>query len=323
MNTAPLSLHDFIRQDGGAEKPHARSRPVVLAVALLAFLALSALASAVVFALTGLQLAWSDFQPFIVLAVAMLGLSAFCYKRYDDKRLAHSAAVVGVATLALLACGVLSNGGLRLRMPLSDPLLAAIDASAGIHVDAIVRWSVGMPWLIDALGVIYNASHLILAALILWFIIRSHFAKVWELVATVAFSMQIVAFVSILMPAWGAMRHFDLYGLQGNGLPAGAGIYHSETFRSLYEGTDPLFTLDSMNGVVTFPSFHTVLALLIAQALWLTPLRWIATVLTGATIFSTIPIGGHYVIDLVGGAAIWLGSAMLANRLTHGKAAAQ
>lgn len=289
--------------------------PRPLALTLSGAMLGSVLAIALVFTRTGLALAWSDFLPFIGLAFAMLGLGAICHMRHEDKRLAHAAGVVGTASLALLTCGILSNAGLRLGMPLSDPLLASIDAAIGVNVGTLVRWFAQWPAAIDILAQFYNASHLLLAALICWSLFRGNFAKSWELLTTAALSMQVVAMVSILMPAWGAMRHFALLDLQGNGLPPGAGVYHGEAFRHFYEGTDPLFTLADMNGVVTFPSFHTVIALMIAQALAPGPLRFAGQGICAITIVSTIPIGGHYLVDLVGGAIIWLCCASLAKRL--------
>lgn len=316
MSTASTFLRGFLLQQSQPTLLRPLSRPAMLAGTLFGAVAASALASSVVLARTGMQLAWNDLLPITALAFLLLGLAAFCHMRYEDKRLAHAAAVLGIATLALMTCGVLSNGGLRLRMPLSDPLLATIDASIGIHVGSIVRWSAEVPILIDGLAIVYNASHILLTLLICWLIVRKHFAKVWELLATVTLSMQFVALVSILMPAWGAMHHFSLLDLQGNGLPLGAGVYHGEAFRHFYEGSDPYLRLTDTSGVVTFPSFHTVLALLIAQALFRTPLQWASFVVCGVTIFSTIPIGGHYAVDLAGGAVIWLICATWARKLT-------
>jgi membrane-associated phospholipid phosphatase len=71
-----------------------------------------------------------------------------------------------------------------------------------------------------------------------------------------------------------------------------------------------------MAGMVSFPSFHTIVAVLTAWALW--PLRIIgpiAVLLNAILIVSTVPWGGHYLIDIPAGAAIAvLGITVIAHR---------
>jgi membrane-associated phospholipid phosphatase len=99
-------------------------------------------------------------------------------------------------------------------------------------------------------------------------------------------------------------------------VPKGAGIYHLDAFHHLHAGTDPGFGLADMSGLVTFPSFHTVLGLLLAQAVAETRLAWLGVAASAAVIVSTIPIGGHYVIDILAGTLIWLIAAVIARRIS-------
>ena len=69
-----------------------------------------------------------------------------------------------VKTKTLLACGVISNAGLRLGAPTIDPLLLRADALAGIRVDDAVRAFARHRWLIDGLAWFYNASSLAVVA---------------------------------------------------------------------------------------------------------------------------------------------------------------
>lgn len=58
-------------------------------------------------------------------------------------------------------------------------------------------------------------------------------------------------------------------------------------------------------GLVTFPSFHTSLAIITAYAV--RGIKFVATpvaILNGIVIISTLPEGGHYLIDLIAGAII-------------------
>jgi membrane-associated phospholipid phosphatase len=68
------------------------------------------------------------------------------------------------------------------------------------------------------------------------------------------------------------------------------------------------FVIDptQLAGVATFPSFHTALALMTAAAWRDVPtIRAAMFAWQALVIVSTIPIGGHYVVDLIAGAACW------------------
>ncbi len=68
--------------------------------------------------------------------------------------------------------------------------------------------------------------------------------------------------------------------------------------------------------IVSFPSFHVVLALLSAAALWpYRKLRLALVALCAAICVSTVTTGWHYVIDLVGGLAVTLAAQPAANAL--------
>ena len=61
----------------------------------------------------------------------------------------------------------------------------------------------------------------------------------------------------------------------------------------------------NVQGLVTFPSFHTSLAIITTYAV--RGIKVVATpvaILNGIVIISTLPEGGHYLIDLIAGAVI-------------------
>jgi membrane-associated phospholipid phosphatase len=294
---------------------HRAPDPLAALVALV--LALAGLAAAAVVAASGMMVEWGPFVRFLLLATAMLGLAGWCRYRRLDPRVADAAAFVAAGTLALMTCGLISNVGLRLGAPTIDAYLAVTDAMVGFDVEQAVRTVADFPLAIQTLAWAYNASGVAVVILIAAAVASGRRRAAWELVATVVVAMQVVALVSIAAPAVGAMAHLGLLDLQGAGLPSGAGVYHLDAFARYHAGTDPVVRLSEMSGLVTFPSFHTVLALLATQALAETRWRWIGVAWTAVVIVSTIPIGGHYVTDLAAGFAIWAGCARLARRVSN------
>ena len=70
--------------------------------------------------------------------------------------------------------------------------------------------------------------------------------------------------------------------------------------------------LDQAQGLVTFPSFHTSLGFIFVygarRVRWL---FWLLIPVNAVMVISTLPVGGHYLIDVIAGvaaaiAAIWL-----------------
>lgn len=264
-----------------------------------------------ILAMTGMSIA-TEFGKFVLLAAGVGGLAAYCHWRQHPWRLTDSAAAVSLVTLSLLLCGLVSCTGLRLGLPLADPLLARSDALVGFDVSRVSSFVAGEPALSWLLHLAYNASAPLCAAAVAWHLFRKDRLAMWRVVATLVVAMQIVAIVSVLFPAQGATVWMGLDVLQGNGLPHGAGTYFTTAFAHFYSGSDLLVRREDMNGIVCFPSFHTVMALVILQSFAHSPLKWLALPWSVLTIVSTVPMGGHYVIDLAGGVLVWLVACRLA-----------
>jgi membrane-associated phospholipid phosphatase len=254
----------------------------------------------------------AEFANFVLLAAVVGALAAFCRWRQHPWRLTDSAAIVSVATLSLLLCGLVSCTGLRLGFPLADPLMARGDAMIGIDVGNVSRFVATQPALSSLLLLAYNASGPLCVAAIGWSLFRKDRLLLWRVVATLVVAMQVTALVSILFPAQGASVWMGLDALQGNGLPYGAGTYSAAEFGHFYSGGELVVRREDMNGIVCFPSFHTVMALVILQGFVNSPLKWATLAWSALTIVSTVPMGGHYVVDLAGGVLVWITASSLA-----------
>jgi membrane-associated phospholipid phosphatase len=74
--------------------------------------------------------------------------------------------------------------------------------------------------------------------------------------------------------------------------------------------------LSALDGIVTFPSFHVAAAVLLAWAGANLPLlRYPMIVLNILMLLSAIPIGGHYLIDVIAGCLVAVGSIIAARAL--------
>ena len=77
-------------------------------------------------------------------------------------------------------------------------------------------------------------------------------------------------------------------------------------FHGLRDGTwRTLIAGRSSRGIITFPSLHAALAVIVAAALWpLARLRWVFVVLNTAMLIATPIDGSHYFVDVLAGVAL-------------------
>ena len=73
-------------------------------------------------------------------------------------------------------------------------------------------------------------------------------------------------------------------------------------FEPLRDGTFKLIDLGNMQGLVSIPSFHTVLAILLSHAMRRTRVAAVFWVLNAWMIVSTPRYGSHYLVDIIAGA---------------------
>jgi hypothetical protein len=71
------------------------------------------------------------------------------------------------------------------------------------------------------------------------------------------------------------------------------------------QGTLKTIDMESINGLISFPSLHAAVAVLVPFSLrWNKPLFWPIVVLDGIMLVSTVPSGNHYIADVLGGVGV-------------------
>ncbi|MGN7997622.1 phosphatase PAP2 family protein [Sphingomonas sp. 22176] len=114
--------------------------------------------------------------------------------------------------------------------------------------------------------------------------------------------------VFFLMPAAAA---FDFYGYAP--VPENARHY-GRLISALHAHQIHAIDLADLGGIISFPSFHASMAVLFAWALWPFRLLRIVSLPLNLLMWSAaIPIGGHYVVDVLGGSLIALAALRLTN----------
>lgn len=182
----------------------------------------------------------------------------------------------------------------RLRTPLADNWLGRVDQHFGVSVPAIMRWS-EHHWIGHLITGTYSwATGFLLAAVLIPVLLQKRMAAKRLLVANlIAFLLCVPVYA--LMPAVGPW-HFYQFPLSVSSR------YISEPVLYALRQPGPYVLHDQMAGVITFPSFHVVWAVLCAASFW--TIRWLrvlACLLAALICVSTLTTGWHYFTDLLGG----------------------
>ena len=194
-----------------------------------------------------------------------------------------------------------------INLPLQDANLAKIDVLLGYDWYGALGLANDHYIIGKLLTAAYNSSliQVLVVVLVLGFTNRRE--RLMEFFTTYSFSLTAVIILSALIPAAGAYVYLkpppELYA----NLNPAAGVWHLEHFNALRDGSMRHLNLLNVHGLVTFPSFHTALAVLTVFTFrGMGKLFVGALILNALVIASTLTEGGHYLIDVIAGGALAL-----------------
>jgi len=184
----------------------------------------------------------------------------------------------------------------RMNMPLWDETLTRTDLSLGVSVPGIVYWA-SHSWL----GTLANKSYPLLVPMLPIAILAPALtgkvvhAQDFLISNLVAFTIGLTLFA--LMPAIGPW-----YGFHFPARPAQ--LLCESQFLAMRQPGPYSF---EPAGIVCFPSFHVIWAILCARSLWCFPaIRIPVALLSGLIILSTLTTGWHYFTDVIVGIVLAL-----------------
>lgn len=202
-----------------------------------------------------------------------------------------------------------------LANPLIDPWLLTIDAALGYHWPGLIAWLADHPALAQALGYVYHSS---LAQILLTIILLAALSRTLDL-----HRFLLVGIVTLILAVaiWWTVPSIGPSAFQQ--IPEAhrlaTGLYYSpaygELLRSLVEVGPRQISPEVVTGVVAFPSYHMIMALMVV---WFTrgTLAFLpAALVNTAMIPATLSHGGHHLVDLFGGLAVFALGVWIANRL--------
>ncbi|WP_157100545.1 phosphatase PAP2 family protein [Rhodoplanes sp. Z2-YC6860] len=236
--------------------------------------------------------------------VFFIGLFSCLYLFYAFVRPNHQIAAVQQSLAQVLSfsvvLGLFSYLTVTLRFPLIDRYLAHADAAVGVNWLSWFFWISGHPYLNFTLAVAYCSPMLVLFVLVVALPVFVGIERVRELIWVYVVTALIVTAISSIAPAESAWIYF---GVPDRVLD----VNHLAHFAALRSGRMTEIPIAEMTGLVTFPSFHAAVGLILIYAArgvrYLFPLSF---AINGLMILSTPSIGGHYFVDVAAGLAVVL-----------------
>lgn len=261
----------------------------------------------------------------IILTVMLVIAHVYTYWR-PRPQFAYPAILVAFMVVNGVVFGPMSYFVAGLGMPLTDATLAAFDPLVGFDWRAMQHFTASNEPLARIAGLIYHTSGF--QIFMVWCVLgfTGQFERLGVFLTAMVAATGVCLVLAGLFPAAGAYTYFTVPPSE-MGYLAGteAGVWHMKHLTALRDGSMRMINLSQLEGIVTFPSFHTVVALLCGWAMYRTRYVGIpATIHSGIIVLTVLPFGGHYLIDVVVGVAITVASVALglwAERNARAKAA--
>jgi PAP2 superfamily len=250
--------------------------------------------SAVACRLTHTRLTLGD--PMVALLVILGGLLPLPVYWHDRQRvdMREGALAIMWALVLIVILPFSVEAAARTGMPLQDANLARLDAAFGVSVPGMMKWTSH-----HLLGTLLNWSYVLLVPMLPVAIFVPGLAGKWKdarvfVVANMmAFAIGLVAFA--LFPAVGPWYGYHFAGT--------APQIRCQSDLLLLRIPGP-YSVDAV-GIVCFPSFHVIWAILWARALWgFRFFRIPIALLSGVIVLSTMTTGWHYFSDVLAGAIV-------------------
>ena len=250
-------------------------------------------------------------------ALCLTGYWLYETKR-PDPRLAS--AVGGTAQIvAFAAVGApVSYIAASFDLPLRDAWFDAADRALGLDWLALLGWMDTHATLHPVFSMIYSSLIPQTVAVVLALALAGRL--VWLRIFILAFiiSAIVTIIVAALVPAEGVWGFHKLSAADYPNIVPATREIHLPVFHGLRDGSYRQLVATGAQGIITFPSLHSALALTITVALWPVPvLRWVGLAINALMLVSIPVDGGHYFIDIFVGLGIAWASVIAARRIAR------
>jgi len=242
-----------------------------------------------------LKLGLSHWWPLALASLALLGLTLGCRFSGVGPRIAAVAEWILLWLIFSVAGALLTYLAAAQDGPVYDARLALADAELGFNWAGWHNFVAAHPVLKLVLAVPYHSLVAQVVLSILWLSWRCRDDRNAELLINTTLGLLLTTTLFFLFPTLGPCV----------GVPACQDAY-VEDLVGLRHGSLPSLDMMLLKGVIAFPSFHAVLAILFTYAHRGTRIFLPVAAFNALMLLSIPSEGGHYLVDVLGGIAVGL-----------------
>lgn len=232
---------------------------------------------------------------------ALFWLAGWLYEsRRPEPRLAAMLSCTGFLIGFTAAASVLNVLLLTVAGPRIDQLLAGWDIALGFDWPGMMHRAAHYPGLLQVLKLAYDALLPEIALAVLLLSTLGKVPSVYRFVLAVGLGALICIFVWTLFPTFGAMSVYNLDPALAAKLHVPVDGSYGEALVGMLRNGPGFIAPDNAKGLIGFPSYHAVLALLLIW--YFRPLAWVrwgVLPLNGIVIVATPIEGGHHWVDVI------------------------
>ncbi|NIJ38002.1 membrane-associated phospholipid phosphatase [Sphingopyxis panaciterrae] len=213
------------------------------------------------------------------------------------------------------ALKMLNHITMSVPLPLADTNLARADAILGFDWLSYMLWLDQYPSLIRLMSLTYGLlSDYCAITFLLLLLLKGH-ERAMELVCLFVMSAVFTILVGPLAPAQGAMIFYAPDPGQFAVVNSAMGTYFWAPLEAIRGRSELELVLAHLPGLVAFPSFHTVMGVILIYVSRRVPFIFGPALAINLIMIASTPLfGGHYLVDVIAGVATATGTIILYNR---------
>jgi hypothetical protein len=246
---------------------------------------------------------WRSFSLAFLATNALFGGSWFYRTVRPDPRLS-SALGCSAQIMAFSAVGApLSYLAASAGFPLHDRAFDAADKALGFDWTALLTWFNAHATFIVIFRAIYLSLTIQATLIVLTLAFTGQLARLRIFVFAFICAAIVTIAISCVLPAQGVWSYYGFGEHPSYVLP----VSHTSwpLFHGLRDGTYRQLVAEGAEGIITFPSLHAALAVILCVVAWPNHwLRWLIIPTNVAMLVATPIEGSHYIVDIIAGIAI-------------------
>ena len=285
------------------------SRPEIILVSMLV---LSVLLSLLLSVLKAQPIAWGGFAMGLAPTVGLLAAGLYIRQFKNQPRIAQLA----IANSLFLGFMGITTLLIYLRFPIAelsfDKLLMQADAALGYSWPQFLEVLAAYPDAGRALSYVYHSSLPQLFIMVGYLALTGRSDALDRALMAGIFGLLFTTLIWWIVPSVGPSVFYDLpVGLEKK-IDLVTNSTYAQILRTLSDQGLAVIAPSDIVGTIAFPSYHTIMALLVVWYLRGTALFIPALILNVAMVPAILSHGGHHLTDMIGGIVVFAVSAWLA-----------